>query len=1183
LLLETAWHTIEHAHINPHTLRGTNTAVYIGAMYHDYAPPVHQMPEELEGVLLTGNTASVISGRLSYLFDLTGPTVTIDTACSSSLVALHLAAKALRAGECSMALVGGVTVMSTPGTFVEFARQRGLSPDGRSKSFSDDADGTGWAEGIGLVLVERLSDARRNGHPIRAVLRGTAVNQDGASNGLTAPNGRSQEAVIRQALTDAHLTPHDIDAVEAHGTGTRLGDPIEAEALINTYGRDRTTPLHLGSLKSNIGHSQAAAGIGGLIKMTEAMRHGTLPKTLHVTEPTTHVDWNNGAVELLTEAHPWPDTDRPRRAAISSFGISGTNAHVIIEEPPAPTPHSVPAPLPSTPWVLSGRTPQALQDQAERLHHHLTQHPDWNPTDIGLSLATTRTHFDHRAVITATDPDTLLDHLTRVKADEAAPSAARGQDKVVFVFPGQGSQWAGMAAELLDQSPEFAAAMARCEQALAPHTDWNLTDVVRGAPGAPGLDRVDVVQPALFAVMVSLTETWRTLGVTPSAVVGHSQGEIAAAYVAGALSLDDAAHIVALRSQALHSITGRGGMLSVPLPQDRMGALLKPWAGRLSVAAVNGPTATVLSGDTEAIEEMRAQLVADGVRARTVPVDFASHSPHVEAVREELTSRLAGVLPRASKIPFYSTVTAERLDTRELDQDYWYRNLRGTVRFEETTRALLESKHTVFVEVSPHPVLTIGIQDTVDATDATAVVSGTLRRDKGDLAQLFTSAGRLFTGGVHVDWAEVFAGTGAASVELPMYAFQRERYWLDRGGIHVPTSTPRGTGAAGRFTELAGPERSELISEVITEELVLALGRVGDDSVAPTETFTELGLNSLSAMELRGRLASVTGVKLPVTVLFDHPTVEQLTKVLVELMAEAERKNPVAAEATTWSGSGPAAGAGAATTAPAAPTPLMSLFRSACASGRISEGLHLLGAAAHLREAATSPAPPRSPIRFSRGAGQTALVCLPSFVAPASPYQFARFASAFRGERDVYSLTAIGYAEGEPLPETIESLVRTQADAVRTCVAGRPFVLVGYSSGGWLAQAVAEELAGGDRPAGVVLLDSYLPGDPEILRIQSTLFDELATKPEVADLVDDANLTAMGRHLDLFRGWTPRRADAPTLMVRAEELPGDDGGARSRWPLAHVEVPVPGSHVSMIDEFADTTAQAVASWLHSAR
>ncbi|MFC5157036.1 type I polyketide synthase, partial [Streptomyces amakusaensis] len=555
LLLETSWEAFERAGIDPSSLRGSQAGVFVGINGSDYLTPLLEASEDYAGHLGTGNAASVMSGRLSYTFGLEGPAVTVDTACSASLVALHLAAQALRNGECSLALAGGVHVMSTPGLFVEFSKQRGLSADGRCKAFAAGADGFGPAEGVGVLLLERLSDARRNGHPVLALVRGSAINQDGASNGLTAPNGPSQQRVIRQALANARLSADQVDAVEAHGTGTSLGDPIEAQALIATYGQDRAggQPLLLGSVKSNIGHTQAAAGVAGVIKMVMAMRHGVLPKSLHIDEPSPHVDWSEGSVSLLTEPTAWPETTHPRRAGVSSFGFSGTNAHVIVEQAPVEESAEVVEPgsdLSVVPWVLSGRSAVALRGQAERLSGWLSAVPDAGVVDVGWSLASSRAGLDHRAVV-------LADHVAGVGA-VASGSLAAGvvsgsvvSGKTVFVFPGQGSQWVGMAAGLLDASPVFAARVDECAKALEPFTDWSLSDVLRGVDGAPSLERVDVVQPALFAVMVSLAEVWRAAGVRPGAVVGHSQGEIAAACVAGILSLEDAARVVALRSRAI--------------------------------------------------------------------------------------------------------------------------------------------------------------------------------------------------------------------------------------------------------------------------------------------------------------------------------------------------------------------------------------------------------------------------------------------------------------------------------------------------------------------------------------------------------------------------------------------------------------------------------------------------------
>ncbi|MBM7439964.1 type I polyketide synthase [Streptomyces sp. HB132] len=782
LLLETAWEAFERGGIDPHTLRGSRTGIYAGVMYHDYGSWLTDVPEGVEGYLGNGNLGSVASGRVSYTLGLEGPAVTIDTACSSSLVALHLAVQALRTGECGLALAGGVTVMSTPDTFIDFSRQRGLALDGRCKSFAEGADGTGWGEGVGMLLLERLSDARRNGHKVLAVVRGTAVNQDGASNGLTAPNGPSQQRVIRAALADARLEPRQVHAVEAHGTGTPLGDPIEAQALLATYGQDREEPLWLGSVKSNIGHTQAAAGVAGVIKMVMAMRHGRLPRTLHAERPTSQVDWEAGAVELLAEPREWPAPGELRRAAVSSFGISGTNAHVIVEAAPDPEPRDEePVWDRPLPLVLSARDEPGLAAQARRLLDHLETGTDPVP-DVAHTLATTRAALDRRAVVVGADPAAVTAGLTALAESDPASGVVRGapagESRIAFVFPGQGSQWAGMAADLLDASEVFAASMADCAEALAPFTDWDLLATVRERRP---LERVDVVQPALWAIMVSLAEVWRAHGVRPAAVIGHSQGEIAAACVAGALSLSDGARVVALRSRAIaEALSGLGGMMSVALPESRARELVAAHDGRVSVAAVNGASSVVLSGDADALDALRETIVADGGRAKRLPVDYASHCAHVESIRERLLTDLADVRPRPADVPFYSTVTNGVLDTTTLDAGYWYTNLRQGVLFEPTTRTLLAAGYGVFVECSPHPVLLNSIEETADAADATVTGLGSLRRDDGGAERLLTSLGEAFVAGVPVDWSPVFAGMPVRTVDLPTYAFQRERYWLGR-------------------------------------------------------------------------------------------------------------------------------------------------------------------------------------------------------------------------------------------------------------------------------------------------------------------------------------------------------------------------------------------------------------------
>ncbi|MGW5023251.1 type I polyketide synthase, partial [Streptomyces cacaoi] len=693
LLLETSWEAVERSGLAPSSLKGRDVGVFVGVGLPDYGPRLHAVADSTEGHLVTGSSPSVVSGRIAYTLGVEGPAVTIDTACSSSLVALHLAVQSLRRGECSLALTGGVTVMSTPGTFIGFSRQRALAPDGRCKSFSAAADGFGPAEGAGVLCLERLSDARRAGHPVLAVVRGTAVNQDGASSGLSAPSGPAQQRVIRAALADAGLSAGDVDVVEAHGTGTKLGDPIEAGALLATYGRGREAgrPLWLGSVKSNIGHTQAAAGVAGVIKMVQALRHGTVPRTLHADEPSPHVDWSTGTVRLLTEPLDWPRAGRPRRAGVSSFGISGTNAHAIVEEAPPldGEPHEEPAPtpgreLPLAPWVLSAKSTAALRDQAGRLAAHLERHPEHTRADIGHTLATTRTAYDHRAVLLTPDLQHALRQLTQhangQEPTELVTGTAHNASGPVFVFPGQGSQWVGMAEELLDTSPVFGERFAACGAALEPYVGWSLTDVVRGAADAPGLERVEVVQPVLWAVMVSLAAVWESFGVRASAVVGHSQGEIAGAVVAGALSLEDGARVVALRSRAVAAgLSGHGGMAAVAASEGEVRRLAGDFGDAVSVAAVNGPTATVVSGTPAGLDAFRDRCERSGVRYRRVAVDYASHSAQVDALRERILEDLAPIRAGRAEVPFFSTVTAGYVETAGLDGDYWYRNLRSPV------------------------------------------------------------------------------------------------------------------------------------------------------------------------------------------------------------------------------------------------------------------------------------------------------------------------------------------------------------------------------------------------------------------------------------------------------------------------------------------------------------------------
>ncbi|MET8765928.1 type I polyketide synthase [Streptomyces sp. NPDC004658] len=844
LLLETAWETLENAGIVPAELRGSRTGVFTGVMYHDYATATGSVPAELEGYLAAGSAGSVASGRLSYTFGFEGPAITVDTACSSSLVALHMAASALRNGECDLALAGGATVMATPATFVEFSRQRGLSTDGRCKSFSDDADGTGWSEGVGLLLVERLSDARKNGHRVLAVIRGTAVNQDGASNGLTAPNGPSQERVIRQALANAGLHPSDVDAVEAHGTGTRLGDPIEAQALLATYGRDRTTehPLYLGSLKSNIGHSQAAAGVGGVIKMIQAMHHRVLPRTLHVEKPSSHVDWDAGAVHLLTEARQWPTTDgRPRRAGVSSFGISGTNAHVIIEEPPAATEEQEATErteLPFIPWALSGKSVRALRDQAARLVAHLEDHPELAAQDVALTLATGRAAFEHRAVVTGADREELVQAVRALaQGDGVQPSQATRPSGTAFLFTGQGAQRLGMGRQLYAAFPTFATAFDEVAAALDPHLPRPLSEVITTGKD---LDRTEYTQPALFAVEVALFRLLQTWGITPDYVTGHSIGELAAAHAAGVFSLDDAARLVAARGRLMQTAPEGGAMAAIQAGEDEVTASLLPHgAQRVAVAAVNGPRATVISGDEDVVTEVIEDWRAKGARVRLLTVSHAFHSPHMDTVLDEFRQVAATLTYHPPRIPLVSTLTGRLTTADELaNPHYWADQIRGAVRFADALTTLREAGVGVFLEIGPDAVLTALARDTVE--DATAIPL--LRRDHDETRTLVSGIAQAYATGVPVDWSAYLRPATTAPAPLPTYAFQRERYWLERKDA-VPGGEGLGRDALGH------PLLAAKVEPAGGEE-VLFTGRISVGTLPWLEAHTVLDAPVLPAAAL---------------------------------------------------------------------------------------------------------------------------------------------------------------------------------------------------------------------------------------------------------------------------------------------------------------------------------------------
>ncbi|MEV0343865.1 SDR family NAD(P)-dependent oxidoreductase [Nocardia sp. NPDC050713] len=805
MLLESSWLALERARSSPRSLSNVRSGVYVGATDSYYGLAGSRIPG-LERHLLMGTMLSATSGRIAYSLGLNGPAITVDTACSSALVAVHLAVRALRSGECDVTIVGSATAISDPSMLARYSRHRVLSVDGYSRGFSADGNGFAPAEGVASLILMPLERALLLGKPVLAVIRGSAVNEDGASATLQAPNGRAQQAVIAAALDDAGLLPQHIGAIEAHGPGTPLGDTTEASTLQTSYARHHSAddPLWVGSVKSNIGHTLAAAGLAGLIKMVLALQHERLPATLHVENPIAGVDWSAGGMRLLRRPRPWPRTTEPRRAGVLSYGITGTNAHVILEEAPERPAlrHQTPRRRETSPLrrqlpmlPLYAASPSALVAQATALAAHMRNHRELSEVDLSWSLGTTRSALTHRAVVTGGGKEELVARLDAFAAGAVpaplgvAVGKTRHGPGPVFVFPGQGSQWDGMGAGLLADSPVFARSMARCAEALRPYASFDIMAVLRGERTAP-VERAEVIQPLLFAMYVSLAELWQSLGVTPAAVIGHSQGEIAAAHVAGALTLDEAARVVALRSAALRAVDRRGAMASLAMPAERARELLCPWNDRLEVAVVNGPSATVVAGDAEAMTDFLRQCEQAGVESRLLPVDYASHSEHMETLRDRIHADLAGITSRAARLPIISSTTGEIVDSSGLDASYWFENLRRTVHFDEAIRRALTAGYRQFIEVSPHPVLTGGIIEIASAVDIDAGVTGTLQRGGGGGADFLAAVADAHAQGADVDWAALYPG--AREVDLPTYALQRRFYWL-------PTTSAARNMRAGSF------------------------------------------------------------------------------------------------------------------------------------------------------------------------------------------------------------------------------------------------------------------------------------------------------------------------------------------------------------------------------------------------
>ncbi|MFI1913805.1 type I polyketide synthase [Nocardia sp. NPDC020380] len=1163
LLLEGAWEALERAGIAPDSLRGDQVGVYVGGAYCGYLDTLGAAePAGVGGFLLTGNTTSVMSGRIAYALGLEGPALTVDTACSSSLIAIHLACTALRRSECTLALAGGVSVMPGPGLFVEFAQQGGLAADGRCKPFSSEADGTGWSEGVGMVVLERLSDARRLGHPVLAVVRGSAANQDGASNGLSAPNGLSQQRVIRQALASARLTAADIDVVESHGTGTSLGDPIEAQALLAAYGQNRERPVLLGALKSYIGHTQTAAGVAGVIATVLALQHGRLARILHLNEPSPHVDWSAGAVELLTEARLWPDTGNPRRAGVSSMGISGTNAHLILEEAP-PTAASDPdvdddsavGPGYAVPVVISGRSRDALRAQAAQLRPLAST---TRIVDLAYSLATSRAALEYRGAIVADSAEGLAAGLDALAAGESAIDVVEGvvrPGRVAFLFSGQGAQRAGMGRELYRLFPVFAAALDEVcrEFDRAPGVGGLLRDVLFSDDGR--IDETAFTQAGLFAIEVALFRLAEDWGVTPDFLVGHSIGEISAAHVAGVLSLADACTLVSARGRLMGALPAGGVMAAVRASEAEIRPLL---IDGVSIAAINGPESIVLSGDEEAVAK-----VAGERKAKRLNVSHAFHSARMEPMLAEFRRVAAGLTYQKPRIPIVSNLTGELVDS--YDAEYWVRHVREPVRFFDGIRRLHGLGVSTFVEVGPDAVLTAMGRDCIASTAETAFVP-LLRRDRGESAALMTALARLHVRGVGIDWRQLLSG--GRRLDLPTYAFQHRRFWPDSAGaghISVQVSaaaTPLESPDALRERLAETTEPEQVMLELVRIHAAFVLGHDGSEAVDQDREFLELGLSSLSAVELRDRLSQVTGLELATSMAFDHPTPGELARHLL------------------------AAFTGTATATPQSGGMLGRLWQDANRVGQATEFAMSLVEISKFRpkfEDSTEFGGTLRMTRLAQGDTRPGLICCCTFSPLSGAHEYARFASIFRGRRDVHALVNPGYAAGELLPVNLDASVRLQAETILRHTDGAPFVLVGHSAGGLMANQICRRLEDlGAGPQRMVLIDTYSPDSPVMAAWSDALMLGTLEREGAYTPMDDSRVTAGAWFTPLLASWKLAEMNAPVLLVRAGEPTGPWPAGEdwhTTWDFPHTVVDAQGNHFTMMEEHAEIVARAVDNWL----
>ncbi|CNW26387.1 polyketide synthase [Mycobacterium tuberculosis] len=1207
LLLEVSWEALEHAGIIPESLRLSRTGVFVGVSSTDYVRLVSASAQQKSTIWdNTGGSSSIIANRISYFLDIQGPSIVIDTACSSSLVAVHLACRSLSTWDCDIALVGGTNVLISPEPWGGFREAGILSQTGCCHAFDKSADGMVRGEGCGVIVLQRLSDARLEGRRILAILTGSAVNQDGKSNGIMAPNPSAQIGVLENACKSARVDPLEIGYVEAHGTGTSLGDRIEAHALGMVFGRKRpgSGPLMIGSIKPNIGHLEGAAGIAGLIKAVLMVERGSLLPSGGFTEPNPAIPFTELGLRVVDELQEWPVVaGRPRRAGVSSFGFGGTNAHVIVEEAGSVGADTVSGRADvggsgggGVAWVISGKTASALAAQAGRLGRYVRARPALDVVDVGYSLVSTRSVFDHRAVVVGQTRDELLAGLAGVVAGRPEAGVVCGvgkpAGKTAFVFAGQGSQWLGMGSELYAAYPVFAEALDAVVDELDRHLRYPLRDVIWGHD-QDLLNTTEFAQPALLAVEVALYRLLMSWGVRPGLVLGHSVGELAAAHVAGALCLPDAAMLVAARGRLMQALPAGGAMFAVQAREDEVAPML---GHDVSIAAVNGPASVVISGAHDAVSAIADRLRGQGRRVHRLAVSHAFHSALMEPMIAEFTAVAAELSVGLPTIPVISNVTGQLVADDFASADYWARHIRAVVRFGDSVRSAHCAGASRFIEVGPGGGLTSLIEASL--ADAQIVSVPTLRKDRPEPVSVMTAAAQGFVSGMGLDWASVFSGYRPKRVELPTYAFQHQKFWLAPApSVSDPTAAGQigasdggaellaSSGFAARLAGRSADEQLAAAIEVVCEHAAAVLGRDGAAGLDAGQAFADSGFNSLSAVELRNRLTAVTAVTLPATAIFDHPTPTELAQYLITQI--------------DGHGSSAAAAANPAERIDA----LTDLFLQACDAGRDADGWKMVALASNTRERMSSPVRnnvSKNVALLADGISDVVVICIPTLTVLSDQREYRDIANAMTGRHSVYSLTLPGFDSSDALPQNADMIVETVSNAIIDVVGGScRFVLSGYSSGGVLAYALCSHLSVKHQrnPLGVALIDTYLPSqiaNPSMNEGFSPndtgkgLSREVIRVARMLNRLTATRLTAAATYAAIFQAWEPGRSMAPVLNIVAKDRIATVENLReeriNRWRTAAAEAAysvaeVPGDHFGMMSTSSEAIATEIHDWI----